>query len=129
MQYHAIFDANAEVEPKYISFAAGTELRPNPLRRDGSAGTQFMGNYFKVKARNRQLLSRLGFAIQHGKALTHLKEREALVKRVDDAPANLGVACVERDETEFAPSQPRWLFADTGLRAGAESEGAFVGTI
>ena len=124
-----IYDADAEMDRKYISFASHTELQRNSIRRDGSAGKQFIGKYLKGKMQNRQPFSILGFAIEHGNAQKNLNEREALVQCGNDAPAKRGVASVERHETEFEPTQPRYILADTVLLASAEAQGAFLGTM
>ena len=129
MHHDRIYDVNARVDPEYLSFAPDTELRQNYLRRDGSEGKQFLGNYFKGKMQNRQPSSLLPFAIQHAKPLTDLKERTAMVKCFEDAPTNLGVARVERHETEFEPTQPRYLFADTGGGRRAETQRGFLCTM
>ena len=77
----------------------------------------------------RQRVSLLGFAVQHAKALTHLKESEPLVLRVDDGPAKLVVARIVQHENKFELRQPRYLLADRGTRASAEAKGAFLGTM
>ena len=52
-----------------------------------------------------------------------------MVKFVDDAPTQLGVANVEKHKTVFDPIQPRYLLPTTMLQEKAENEGAFLGTM
>ena len=132
MHHERVFDPEAKVNPRYISFAPETELRQNYLQRDvksGKSGKQFLGNHFKGKMKTRQPLSLLAFAIQHGKPLTDATAKAKMLKLVDDAPTQLGVANVQKHKTVFDPMHPRFLLSTTMLQAKAENEGAFLGTM
>ena len=129
MNHDQVFDPKAKVDPRYISFARETELRQNYLQRDGKSGKKFLGNHFKGKMQSRQPLSLLAFAIQHGKPLTDAAASAKIVKYVHKAPAQLGVANVQKNKTLFEPIQPRYLLSTTGQQEIAENGGSFLGTL
>ena len=78
---------------------------------------------------SRQPLSLLDFAIQHGKPLPDAAAKAKMVKFVDKAPKQLGVANVQTHKTLFEPIQPRYLLSRTMLQEIAVNEGAFLGTL
>ena len=96
MHHERVFDPEAKVHSRYLSFAPETELRQNYLQRDVKSGKQFLGNHFKGKMQTRQPLSLLAFAIQHGKPLTDAAAKAKMKKFVDNAPMHLGVVNVQK---------------------------------
>ena len=90
------------------------------------SGKQFLGKNFKGKMETRHPISLLAFAIQHGEPLTDAAAKAKMVKFVDNAPTQLGVANVQKPTTVFEPIQPRYLLSTTMLQEKAENEGAFL---
>ena len=116
MHHKRVFDVKANMDPQYFSFAPGTELLQKYLERDVKSGKQFLGNHFKGKMQTRQPLSLLAFAIQNGKPMTDAEAKAKMLKFVDDAPTQLGVANLQKHKTVFEPIQPRYLLSTTMLQ-------------